>query len=85
MKTNLIEMPDGSRVPYHEGLQSVLLDSPKKYCAEVFNQYGRRLAMCLDTDQKAAINRAEQKADEEIASANPRWKWRKVKRSCRIW
>jgi hypothetical protein len=62
-----------------EKTTEVALTADRKYYAEVFNQFGRPLGSGFGNTQEEAIAAAKSRADREIASGNPNWKWRKAK------
>lgn len=52
-----------------------------KFFATIQNQYMRLIGCGYGDTEAAAFVAANIKADKEIASANPHWKWRKAKKT----
>ena len=55
-----------------------------RFRAEIFNQFKRRLGDGFADMEQEAIRLANERADAELRSSNPNWKWRKAKTTCRI-
>ncbi len=56
-----------------------------EYYATVQNQYGLLIGDAVGATPEEASRLAAEKADQTIRSANPNWKWRKVKRHVSIY